>query len=335
MSTLATVTRGDSIESVHVGAIAIVDRNGVLAGSVGDPSMRSYIRSALKPVQALPLLLADGVRRFSLSQKEIALACASHSGEPMHVEAVTEMLRKIGVDASALGCGAHAPYHEPSAHDLVRRNVAPTALHNNCSGKHAGQLGACVARGFPIDGYLEATHPLQREIRAHVASWSGEREEELRTGIDGCSLPTYALELRRVARIFANLADPSALPEDQRAAAVVARTAMMAHGEMVGGTGRIDSVIMKRLGGRVCTKAGGEAIQGMALIDRGLGVAFKVQDGLAERARGPIMIEILRQLGITSDDDLVALADEHVVKVRNVRGLHVGDVRATFTLQLV
>jgi L-asparaginase II len=330
---LASVSRGGSIESVHVGAIAVVDRRGVLRHSVGDPSLRSFVRSALKPVQALPLVLGGGVERFALSARELALVCASHSGERMHVEAVAEMLRKMGVEQRALGCGAHPPYHEESARQLVLGGVAPSVLHNNCSGKHAGQLGACIARGFPLEGYLDAAHPLQREIRTHVAAWSGEPEESLCTGIDGCSLPTYSLELRSVARIFANLADPRDLPDAERQAATTIRAAMTAHPDMVGGTGRIDTVLMRRLGGRVLAKAGGEAIQGMALVERGLGVAFKILDGLGERARGPIAIEILRQLGVLGADELVALADEHVVPVRNVVGAQVGQVCATFTLQ--
>ena len=202
---LARVFRGPRVESAHRGSAAVVDERGALLASCGDAHLAVYARSAAKPFQAMPLLLAGGEKRFRLSDAEIALLCASHGGEPRHTALAAQMLRKGGFTVADLECGAHLPMHEASARALLRAGKAPTALHNNCSGKHAGMLLACRLLELPHAGYTDAAHPLQRRIRSLVARFAGVPESEIGVAIDGCNAPVFRLPLSALALAYARL----------------------------------------------------------------------------------------------------------------------------------
>lgn len=321
---LVEVTRGSMVESVHRGAAAVVSSRGVLEAAWGDIDSPVYLRSALKPVQALPLIDSGAAGRFGLGAAEVALACASHGGEPVHVNAVREWLARIGLDESALECGAHAPGHAASADALVRAGIEPGAVHNNCSGKHAGYLTTAVHLGEPVSGYTNPGHPVQQRVSAAIASLSGTRHADLPRGVDGCGVPVLGLPLRSAALAMARLADPRSLapPRAQAASRVIA--AMRERPEMVAGSGQFATAVM-RLAPGVAVKNGAEGVYAAVLPGPGLGIALKIDDG-ARRAAEVAMAALLCRLG--------ALPAEHPglrawlePPVWNNRGETVGVVR--------
>lgn len=326
---LAVMTRGGTVESVHHGSLAIVDLDGRILFAAGDPERVTFTRSTLKPFQALPFVAAGGIQRFGLTMPETALLCASHSGEPRHVEAAASILARAGNAAGDLRCGTQAPgFYE------VRGEVPPpppySPLAHNCSGKHAGMLAHCVACGYARDDYLEPSHPLQREVRRAVAVMTGMAEKDMPAGIDGCSLPNYAVPLGRLALAYARLAAGDGTGPYGAAPATLA-AAMIAHPEMVSGEGRSDLVLARAGGGDWLPKIGAEAVQAIGLRGRGLGIAIKLDDG-ARRALLPVTIAALEQAGFLDGHSRDALAVHAVPAVRNGRGLVTGDLRAVFVL---
>jgi L-asparaginase II len=284
--------RGGIVESAHCGALAIVDADGALHTVLGDIERPVFARSAVKVLQALPLVESGAAERLGLNDEELALACASHNGEAAHVRTSASMLAKAGVDASALECGAHWPYLDTAARELARRGQTPGALHNNCSGKHAGFvcLGCQMAngadlRGF-LSGYVQAGHPVMREVTAALQATTGHDLADTAVGVDGCSIPTYAIPLRRLARAFARVGSGVGLRAGHARAAARLREAVANAPFMVGGTDRFDTRVMERLGTRVFCKVGAEGVYCAALPEQGLGVAIKVDDGNNARLRG-------------------------------------------------
>jgi L-asparaginase II len=323
---LAVVTRGDGVDAVHYGSVAVVDRSGRLLHAAGDPEFPTMTRSTLKPFQAIPFVAAGGAERFGFAPPELALLCASHSGEPRHVEAVGRMLARCGLGGDDLQCGTHAPgYYE------VRGELPPpppySPLAHNCSGKHAGMLAYCVACGLPTAGYLEADHPLQRAIRAVVARFTGMDEGQLVAGVDGCSAPNYGVPLSRLALAYARLASDRGDGEFGAAPRRLA-DAMVAYPEMVSGEGRNDLAYMQAGRGDWVTKIGAEGVQAIGIRGAGIGIAVKVVDG-ARRALHPATVEVLDQLGLLDAAARAALAQWREPTVRNVRGLATGRVRPT------
>src|SRR5712691_5026353 len=205
MPALANVYRGAHIESFHTGSIAVVDSMGRLLACAGDPSLRTCLRSAAKPFQAIPLIEYGGAEEFDLTGEEIALTCASHGGEPMHVSTAAALLRKGEFDESDLLCGAHPPYDEKAAAELRAAGEEPSPLHNNCSGKHAGMLLATDAMDVPSAHYIDAEHPLQVLMRSTVAEFAGVSAEEVPIAVDGCGVPAFYLSLYRTAFAYARL----------------------------------------------------------------------------------------------------------------------------------
>ncbi len=295
---------------------------------LGDPGAATFLRSAAKPFQALPLLVAGGEAAFGLEAADVALVCASHSGGPEHVARAAALLEKGGFGPGDLLCGAHPPLGREEARQLRRAGTAPTALHNNCSGKHAGMLLACRLLGFPAAGYVEPEHPLQRLILARLAEATGVAPEAIGIGIDGCSVPAYRLPLAAAARGYAALADPAAagLPADAAIATGRAIAAMGGAPEMVAGRGRFTTRLIAATGGRVVGKEGAEGFYAVAV--RGpvaLGIALKVADG-GERCRDGVVLDLLRQMGSLSGEEFAALADLHRPVLRNWRQVAVGEV---------
>ncbi len=319
---LVEITRGDLVESVHRGSIAISDSRGKLLFALGDVETPVYPRSSLKMVQALPLVESGAADAFGLCVEELALACASHSGEPMHTARVAAWLARIGCTVDDLACGAHPVRYEPVWEDMVRRGEKPTRLHNNCSGKHTGFLS--VARHWDIatKGYERHDHPVQQAIEKALKELTG--LAALPWGVDGCAAPNFALPLSAFARVLAKFADPGDLPAPRATAMTRLVRAMVAHPELVSGTGRADAVLMRAAKGRVATKTGAEAYYAAIVPESGLGIAIKIDDG-AGRASETVIAAVLDKLGLLGDDkDAQALVRGPIL---NTRGAAVGERR--------
>jgi L-asparaginase II len=327
---LALVTRGDATDSVHYGSVAVVDRDGRLIFAAGNPRHLTTTRSALKPLQALPFVARGGIEHFGYEPPHTALMCASHSGEPRHVEAVAAMLERTGCTADDLQCGVHPPLFYTVREELPPAGARFTPLQHNCSGKHTGMLAYCRLCGHPTSTYLDFQHPLQQAIRAAVAYMTGLDEDALVAGIDGCSAPNYAVPLDRLAYAYARLAT---LTDDERYGEAPARLsrAMTAHPEMVSGEGRNDLILMRAGGGDWVTKVGAEGVQAIGVRSKGWGIALKVIDGNA-RGRDPATLAVLEQLGLLDADRRAALAVWKEPPIRNYRGITTGRVQPVVEL---
>ena len=343
---LVEVMRGGRLESEHRGAIAVVDAAGKLIAHAGDPDLVTYLRSSAKPFQLLPLVESGGADRLGLSDRELAIVAGSHSGEPRHVETVQSILGKIGLTEDALQCGAHVPFNAESARALRDSGRAPTPIYNNCSGKHAGMLAQAIDRGLSTHDYLDPNHPVQGNICQALADLAGVSFDQVGVGVDGCSAPCFALSLRSAALAFANLASLPPFTEggreggqaDRRCAALARiANAMMTYPEMVAGEGRLDTDLMRAAKGRVVCKGGAEGFHGIGLMSAdgrpAWGIALKIGDGDGQRGGHPVVIEVLRQLGVLDDAALAALQSYRGWVVTNHRGLEVGEVRTNFTLR--
>lgn len=323
---LVEVLRGAIVESRHRGALAVADADGACLLALGDVDRPVFPRSAVKALQALPLVESGAADRFGLTDRELALACASHGGEPDHVATAQAMLARAGLDATALRCGAHAPIHAPSAAALYRAGAQPSALHNNCSGKHAAFL--CLACALEADpqGYVEPDHPVQRQVKATIEGVTGVALTDDCRGIDGCSVPTWAVPLKPLAMAFARLGTGQGLAPDRAKAAARLRAACAAHPWHVAGTGRFCTEIMQRLGARAFVKGGAEGVYCGALPDAGLGLAVKCDDG-GMRAAEVVTAALIARFGTLSEADRAAL--ERFVRpvLRNWNGIAVGALR--------
>jgi L-asparaginase II len=323
------VWRGALIESRHRVSVAVCDAGQQLRAHCGDPDLMIFARSAIKPYQALPLV-EDGVaERFELSAAELALCCASHSGEPRHVDVAQSLLRKIGAAEEALACGPHAPYHEPSARALRAAGQEPTRLHNNCSGKHGGMLALARFHGWPLNGYQALEHPVQQRMLQEVSRWTGIPADEIPTAIDGCGVTTFAGPLRAFASGFASFAAAARSGENGPARIV---TAMTRNPEYVGGTGRFCTELMRVTAGRMFVKVGAEGVYLAGAPGAELGIALKVEDG-AQRAAEPALIAVLRGLNLLTDDDLAGIARFVEPVLRNTRNEETGVIRAALQLE--
>jgi L-asparaginase II len=289
------------LESTHFGIISVIDEQDRILFSRGNVQFKTYIRSAAKPIQVLPLLESGGVEHFGFTPRESAVLCASHNGEPVHVQTVQNILEKIGLNESYLQCGAHAPSHGPSAEDLIRNGIRFSALHNNCSGKHAGMLAACIRKGYPVENYLAFDHPLQREILTFIETFSGARD--VFRGTDGCSAPVFLLEIQQMARLFALLAS------QKHELLKLSFAIMRADPYMIGGAKRFDTDLMLNSG--VIGKVGGEGVHcvGIPADDNrpAIGIAVKIADGNF-RALYPVVISLLKKMGALNDQQLQNLS---------------------------
>ena len=336
---LVEAWRGDAVESQHRGAIAVVDADGALVASLGDIDRPVFPRSAVKVLQALPLVASGAAQRLGLGDAELALACASHNGEARHTETAAAMLAKAGLDVDALECGTHWPYLDSSVRALVEAGREPNALNNNCSGKHAGFVClACALHAGPdlrrfVRGYVEPDHPVMREVTAALQASTGADIAAAPRGTDGCSIPTYAIALRRLALAFARVGTGVGLDADRARAAARLRRAVAAEPHMVAGTGRFDTRVMERLGERVFCKVGAEGVYCAALPGRGLGVAIKVDDGNTARAAEVAMAATIEALVALDDAEAGFIATLSDVELRNWNGRAVGRLRAAEALR--
>jgi L-asparaginase II len=339
---LIEVTRGGMVESVHWGALAVVDVHGRLLASFGDPQASVFLRSSAKPFQALTLIELGGAERFGLSDREIAILCASHSGTDEHAQTVAGIQAKIGATEGDLLCGVHPPMDEAARVELLRRGEEPTPNRHNCSGKHTGMLAQARLRGFSFGHYLDFDHPVQQANLKAFSEMCGLPPQEVRLGIDGCSAPVFACPLYHAALGYARLADPLAAGLAAARAAACQRIsgAMIAHPEMVAGAGRFDTLLMQAGAGKILAKMGAEGYQGIGLLpgalgegSAGIGIAIKIADGdLNGRAVPLVTLEVLRQLGALNRSQLAALQAFDRRPMRNWRGLEVGEIRPIFKL---
>lgn len=315
------------MESVHEIAACVVDRSGDAIFELGDVDAPVYLRSTAKPFIAATAVKFGAALRFGLEPREIAVMAASHTGEPFHVDAVRSILRKIGLPESALQCGAHLPYNAAAAAALERAGEPPGAVHNNCSGKHAGILALCLAIGADPATYMELQNPAQQEILKFCARLTDEDAAAFPLGVDGCGIPVFATSLRKTAQAFSRFATLAGLGSSDAQALQVVRAAMTAHPLYVSGTGEFDAALMTVAGGAVACKAGAEGVHGDALLHTGHGLALKVLDG-TKRAVAPSALAILDSLNLLPPPTLVALADFKQPLLKNRAGRTVGEIRA-------
>ncbi len=328
---LVEVTRGNRVESSHSGAAVVVDADGGTVFAVGDVTQPVYPRSAVKSILALPLVETGAADRLRLTEAEIALACSSHSGEPVHVEAAASMLGKAGRSFATLECGTHWPGNAAAAQALARSGGVPNALHNNCSGKHSGFVCLACDRGDDPTGYVKPEHPTMREITAALAALTSTELGEHNIAVDGCSIPTFAIPLNALALAFARMGTGQGLAPARAAAAKRIRAAAAAHPMMIAGTGRFCTRLMTEMGARVFAKSGAEGVYCAALPELGLGIAIKCDDGAgraAEVATAALIVRLLPNNGEVPPGLKALTAPE----LHNWNGIHVGDLRATAAL---
>ncbi len=338
---IVEVTRGPLVESIHFGALVVVDSSGQVLSGWGDPQTATYLRSSAKPFQALPFVEMGGAEKFGLSDKELAVMCASHIGMDEHVATVAGMQNKLGVTEKDLLCGTHTPGHEPTARAMLLRGEQPTPNRHNCSGKHTGMLGHARLRQLPLEDYVNPDHPVQQTILQTFAEMCGLLPEEVVVGIDGCSAPNFAVPIYNAAYAFARLADPQHLSPRRTQALEHIFQAMTAYPEMVAGPGRFDTLLMDVAGGSILSKGGAEGYQAIAIAPGhlgkgtpGVGITIKISDGdLTDRVRPLVAVEILRQLGAISEEQASKLAQFQARPLYNYRKLEVGSIRPCFILE--
>lgn len=327
---VAKVIRGETVESVHRGHLVIVDGNGEIVSAIGDPKAVTFFRSASKPFQAVPFITSGAADEFGFSEEEIALACASHSGEQRHVRIAQSMIERIGLTEAHLHCGAHLPFYEKEAERMQRAGEYPTQFHNNCSGKHAAMLAFAKHIEADINTYELPENPVQHAILEAVAAITDLPVSEVKIGIDGCAVPNFAVSIHAMAVSFARLINPQGRSDALRNASERIASAMAKFPELIGGTDRLDTMLMQAANGAIISKVGADGVWLCGVFPSeqyltGLGIALKIEDGNDHRARPVVAVEVLKDLGILSSDDL---ADLSPMPIKNRRGDLVGNVQA-------
>lgn len=342
------LTRGEVVEAVHRGSIVVVASDGFLLRSHGDPYTVAFLRSSAKPFQVLPFVENGGVEHYRYTPAELALSCASHETSQMHLDAVCALQQKTGIKEAQLQCGPHLPGDAEKLREVVQKNIVPTPNFNNCSGKHTSMLAFAKMRGYSLEDYLSLAHPIQREILKALAGMCDMPEEKIQTGVDGCSAPNFAMPLFNAALGMARLCDPRDLDAKRATACKKIVAGMTTHPEMVSNFGEFDCELMKIAKGNIVTKRGAEGYQIIGVMpgvvhERGVGVAFKVEDGdkslmgndlkTQTRVRPPATLEILRQLGALSEAQMKSLSMFGPEKIlKNYAGLVTGKMHPVFDL---
>ncbi len=350
---LFELTRAQIVESIHFGAIAVVDSNGQLLYQYGDPHTVAFLRSSAKPFQALPFFERGGPAKYGLTQKEQALICASHEGSEEHVRTGQSIQAKAGIRESDLQCGVHMPGDPTAYKTLIARGKAPTPNRNNCSGKHSGMLAHAKMRSLPLENYLDINHPIQQDILTTFAEMCEYPRDKVELGTDGCSAPNFAVPLCNAALGYARLCDPHDLVEARTAACRAVTSAMTSHPEMISGYNEFDCSLMQTGKGSIVCKRGAEGFQTVGLMpgvlsvgSPGVGIAFKVSDGditfrtlniePRNRVRPAVTLEILRQIGALSAAQLKELSEfGPTLPIKNHRGIVTGESRPAFQLAKV
>ncbi len=323
---LVEVTRGDQVESRHRAALAVVDAEGAVVLSAGDFDRPVYARSAIKSLQAIALVESGAADAFQVSEEELAMACASHSGEPRHVETARAWLARLGLSVDDLECGPQLPGHEPSLTALLGAGQQPTPAHNNCSGKHSGFLTLARHLDVPTRGYVNYEHPVQQRILGVLEAMTGLDLGRAPRGIDGCGIPVIGIPLGNMALAMARFGRPDDQPEARQAACARIRRAVAAHPFMVAGSGRFDTRVMEVTGEKALIKTGAEGVYCASFPELGLGAAIKVDDG-AGRAAEILMGRLLRRFDILDEGAAAQLGGVLTAPVLNRAGRVVGEIR--------
>jgi L-asparaginase II len=316
------VTRGSGIESRHRVHAAVVDASGALIGAARDAATATMWRSCAKPFQVIPLITSGGFDEFGWGDDELALACASHGGEPEHVAIAESMLRDLGLEEGDLACGPHEPLSPRGARVVREAGERPTRLHNNCSGKHAAMLARAHFGGWPLGGYERDGHPVQAGALEEVSRWTTVPAERIIRAIDGCGVVVFGLPLDAMARAYASLAAGAARGDEiptRITRAITTRPFLF------GGSDRFDSLVVEETEGRVISKVGAEGVHSVAILDQGIGFTIKVEDG-APRAQYPAVLRMLDYLGALPAHMSPRLAEYGRTRIRNTRGEVVGEL---------
>lgn len=338
---LVELTRGGIVESIHLGALAAVDSDGILLAAFGNSDMVSFPRSSMKPFQALPLVENGGMEAFGLTDEELAIICASHAGTNEHVRVLKSIHQKVGLQLSDLQCGVHWPIDKETAFQMRLLGETPDSYRHNCSGKHSGMLTQAKLLEQSLDDYLTPVHLVQQNIRRAVSSMCGIHRDDMIFGVDGCSAPVYAMPLSSFAWAIARLVDPVNLDEERQIACQRITSAMIAYPEMVAGPGQLDSVLMQVMSGKVIAKGGAEGYQLIGVMpgaiaenSKGIGIAFKIADGdPSRRATQRVVVEMLKALGFEAEMASEAFASFNQPILRNFRGIEIGNIRLARPIQ--
>jgi L-asparaginase II len=326
---LANVIRGETVESIHRGHLIAIDGKRETVLTLGAPDTVTFFRSACKPLQAIPFITSGAADAFDYSEEEIALACASHSGEARHVRVAQLMLERAGLTEAHLRCGTHLPFNEKESESILRAGEHPTQLHNNCSGKHAAMLATAMHIEADPATYDSVDNPVQQSILEAIARFSEVSIKKINVGIDGCAAPNFAVPLVAMAKSFLNLVSPQEnFPNDVRDACGRVVSAMTNFPELIGGNERLDTMLMQAADGKIISKVGADGVWLCGVLPSekwpsGLGIALKIEDGDDRRARPVVAVELLKQLGILFADDLPELSP---MPIKNRRGDPVGEV---------
>ena len=350
---LIKIERGETIESVHRGNLIVIEGDGRKIAEIGDASEITFWRSAAKALQAIPFIMSGAADKFGFTEKEIALACASHSGETFHTELAAQMLDKIDLSEKNLRCGAHPPFHTETAHALIKADEKPTQLHNNCSGKHAAMLAFAKSTGADSETYLSPDNPVQKTIVKIISLFTEIPADEIKFGIDGCSAPNFAIPLRSMALAFAKLVNPQEFFTDENSSEIFAGlfepnislikacekivAAKLKYPEYVGGSYRLDTKIMQALPEKIICKVGAEGVWVAGILPsekwkNGLTIALKIEDGDDGRARPVAAVELLRQLKVLDKTAEERLKEFSPMRLKNKMDLEVGRVFADFKI---
>lgn len=333
---LAEVIRGETVESVHRGHLVVSDGGGEMLYKIGTPETVTFFRSAAKALQVIPCLTSGAAENAGFGEREIALACASHSGEKMHTTLVAGMLEKAGLSEQDLRCGAHLPFNEQTAEEMLRTGEKPTQLHNNCSGKHTAMLAFAKFINADIETYERTENPIQQKILETISLFTEVSMDEIKIATDGCAAPNFAVSVKAMARSFAKIVNP---PDDfdvnLKAACRKVIEAKTKFPELVGGSERLDTLLMQAGNREFISKIGAEGVWLCGVLPsekfpKGLGIALKIEDGDDKRARAVISVEILRQLGIFDAETLKEISP---MPIKNRRGETVGRVQTTLNIE--
>jgi L-asparaginase II len=330
-NTIVRICRGSITESIHRVHLAVVNAQGALLHGAGDPQLLTFARSTAKLIQALPVIESGAAEHFGLQDAEISLCCASHNGEAEHASTAQGILGKLGFHHEYLQCGAHEPYHAPTAKAMRERGEAPTTLHNNCSGKHSGMLALCAHLGASPDTYMSIQHPVQQLMLEAVCAMSDMPKPQMQLGIDGCGVPVFGMPINHLALAFARLGRPDGVPQKRANACQRIVAAVRKYPQFLAGSDRFDTRLIEVTSGRIIGKMGAEGIFALTIPEQGLGFVLKIEDG-NQRAMYPAVVEALKQLSLLSESEISELASFHAPTVHNWQGTEVGIIRPDFQL---
>ncbi|MGM0410261.1 MAG: asparaginase [Bacillota bacterium] len=331
---MVNVYRGELIESIHQGDIVVVDKDGKLLYEFGDKDKITYWRSAAKPVQAIDVVSSGAAEKYNLSDKELAVMCASHSGEDQHVKVVRGILDKIGLDESALDCGTHPPLNKKTARRLCKNGEKATEIRNNCSGKHAGMLTLCQYYGWDIKNYPRLDHKLQQHLLKIVSDITDYPKDKIYKGVDGCGVVVYGMPLKNMAYAFARLSAPNTLAKKYQEAAKRITKSMEKYPELVAGSKRFNTELLKVANGEFFAKSGAQGVYCVGHEYENIAIALKVKDGSSRGAR-PAVVEAMKQLDLLSKKQLEKLKKYHEYEIKNHHGDKIGKAVADFKLKKV